>query len=118
MSIPNMLSLLRIVLTPIFVRLYLEGEHTAAMYLLAGAALTDLLDGFIARRFDMITALGKVLDPAADKLLQLGMLLCLVKSEAGVLPLLLLHLLREAGLCVLGWLVYSRCGVLTGAKWT
>lgn len=117
MSIPNMISLVRIILTPIFVRLYLEGEQTAAMVLLAAAVISDLLDGFIARNFNMITPLGKVLDPVADKLLQLAMLLCLVKKSPAVLPLLLLHVLRELGLFALGALVYRRTGRLIGAKW-
>ena len=116
MSIPNMISLLRIVLTPLFVRFYLEGEQTAAMVLLGLAALSDMLDGFIARRFKMITPLGKVLDPVADKLLQLGMLLCLADKSPWVLPLLLLHLLRELWLFALGGLVYRRSGLLLGAK--
>ena len=74
MSIPNMITLVRIVLTPIFVRFYLEGENSAAMLILAAAALSDVLDGAIARRFGLITPLGKVLDPVADKLLQASML--------------------------------------------
>ena len=117
MNIANVITLIRIVLTPIFMRLYLEGEHTEAMCLLAVAALSDMLDGFIARRFNMVSALGKVLDPVADKLLQLAMLLCLLRIMPAVLPLLLLHLLRETGLFALGCMAYKRCGVLTGARW-
>ena len=117
MNIPNTITLIRIALTPVFMRLYLEGEHTGAMCLLAAAALSDMLDGFVARRFQMITPLGKVLDPVADKLLQLAMLLCLLRIRPAVLPLLLLHLLRETGLFVLGCMAYKRCGVLTGAHW-
>ena len=117
MSIPNMITLVRIILTPIFVSFYLEGEHTAAMVLLFAAMLSDLADGYIARKFNMITPLGKVLDPVADKLLQLAMLLCLIERSAGVLPLLLLHLLRETGLFIMGGLTYRHTGQLIGAKW-
>ena len=117
MNIPNMISLLRIVLTPIFVRLYLEGEHTAAMWLLAAAALSDMLDGLVARRFDMITPLGKVLDPVADKLLQLAMLLCLVSFRPELWLLLMLHMLREGLLGAMGYVVYRRCGSLIGSRW-
>lgn len=117
MSIPNMITLVRIILTPLFVRLYLEGEHAASMLLLMFAVLSDLLDGFIARKFGMITPLGKVLDPVADKLLQLAMLLCLIERSPGVLPLLLLHLMRETGLFVMGALAYRRTGQLIGARW-
>ena len=117
MSIPNMITLVRIVLTPIFVRFYLEGEHSAAMLILAAAALSDVLDGAIARRFGLITPLGKVLDPVADKLLQLAMMLCLV-SESPVLWLLLaVHLLRETCLGLMGFMVYRRSGKLIGSRW-
>ncbi len=117
MSIPNILTLLRIALTPLFVRFYLEGQHSAAMLLLFGAALSDMLDGAIARRFHMITPLGKVLDPVADKLLQLGMLLCLADRGGILWLLLLLHIVRELSLFALGGLVYRRSGLLLGARW-
>lgn len=117
MSIPNVITLFRIALTPIFVRFYLEGQHMTAMALLLLAAVSDMADGFIARRFQMITPLGKVLDPVADKLLQLAMLLCLMKRSHAVLGILLLHLLRELWLLALGSLCFKRSGVLIGARW-
>lgn len=117
MSIPNMITLVRIVLTPIFVRFYLEGEHSAAMAVLAAAALSDVLDGAIARRFGMITPLGKVLDPVADKLLQLAMILCLVSKWPALWLLLAVHLLRETSLGFMGLLVYKSSGRLIGAHW-
>jgi len=117
MSIPNMITLVRIILTPVFVCLYLEGEHTAAMLVLAVAALSDMLDGAIARRFELTTPLGKVLDPVADKLLQLAMLLCLASRHWAVALVILLHLFRELLLGLLGALLYRRSGLLTGARW-
>ena len=117
MNIPNVITLSRILLTPIFVSFYLRGQQGTAMLLLALAAASDMLDGFIARSFNMVTPLGKVLDPVADKLLQLAMLLCLVERSSAVLPLLLLHVLRESGLFVMGALVYRRTGLLIGASW-
>ena len=117
MSIPNMISLVRILLTPLFVRFYLEGELGAAMFVLCTAAVSDMLDGAIARHFNMITPLGKVLDPVADKLLQLAMLLCLVPGRPGVLYVMALHLVRELVLFYLGLLVYRRQGTLIGSRW-
>ena len=117
MSIPNMITLVRIVLTPVFVCLYLEGEHSAAMLVLAAAALSDMLDGAVARRFGLITPLGKVLDPVADKVLQLAMLLCLLSRYQAAASVLLLHLFRELVLGFMGALVYRRCGLLTGSYW-
>lgn len=112
-----MITLVRIGLIPLFVRFYLEGEMAAAMALLLAAAFSDMLDGYIARRFDMITPLGKVLDPVADKLLQLSMLLCLAGRSPAVLPLILLHLVRELVLFCLGGVVYRSRGILLGSRW-
>ena len=75
-TIPNLLSLFRILLIPVYVNLYLEAKEDY-QYLLAGSVLalsclTDLADGIIARNFHMISNVGKVLDPLADKLTQPG----------------------------------------------
>ncbi|MDR2932121.1 MAG: CDP-alcohol phosphatidyltransferase family protein, partial [Oscillospiraceae bacterium] len=68
--IPNILSFFRIVLIPFFVWQMLAGHTFNAAIILGISGLTDLLDGFLARRFGWISQLGKVLDPAADKLTQ------------------------------------------------
>ena len=117
MNIPNTITLLRIVLTPLFVCFYLEGELEAAFVLLAVAAVSDMLDGFVARRFNMVTPLGKVLDPVADKLLQLSMLLCLVSFRSEIWLLLMLHLLREGLLGAMAYALYRRCGRMIAARW-
>ena len=78
LTIPNLLSLLRLCLIPLFVWAYLIRQDpllTVGLLILSG--LTDIADGFIARHFQMISDLGKVLDPLADKLTQAAMLVCL-----------------------------------------
>lgn len=67
-SVPNMLSILRLIMVPIFLLLLLNGEFLASLIVLAVASATDWLDGQIARRFNQITRLGQMLDPAADRL--------------------------------------------------
>lgn len=67
-SIPNLLSLLRLALVPVFLVLLLNDQFVWALIILAIASASDWLDGFIARKFNQITELGKVLDPAADRL--------------------------------------------------
>lgn len=67
-SIPNLLSILRLALVPVFLILLLRDQFVWALVILALASFTDWLDGFIARKFNQITELGKVLDPAADRL--------------------------------------------------
>ena len=71
LTIPNLLSVIRIVLIPVFAVLFLGDHQIAALIVLAVSGLTDLFDGKIARRFNQISDLGKVLDPVADKLTQI-----------------------------------------------
>ncbi|NRG42901.1 CDP-alcohol phosphatidyltransferase family protein [Rathayibacter sp. VKM Ac-2835] len=67
-TVPNILSMVRLALVPVFLLLIVEGEDALALLTLVLSSLTDYLDGWIARRFDQITRLGAVLDPAADRL--------------------------------------------------
>lgn len=80
-TIPNLLSMFRLLLIPVYVIIYLNAEEAIDYYIagsiLAVSCLTDLIDGQIARRFNMITNLGKFLDPLADKLTQFALILCL-----------------------------------------
>ncbi|WP_240632443.1 MULTISPECIES: CDP-alcohol phosphatidyltransferase family protein [unclassified Cryobacterium] len=68
LTVPNLLSFLRLALVPVFLTLLVSGEDAWALLVLAVASLTDYLDGVIARRFNQITRLGQLLDPAADRL--------------------------------------------------
>ncbi len=72
MNIPNTLTLLRIILIPVFVYLLLERRFVEALIVFALGSITDGLDGFLARKFNQITRLGKFLDPMADKLFLLS----------------------------------------------
>jgi cardiolipin synthase len=67
-TLPNLLSMLRLALVPVFLVLLVRGEDAWALLVLAVASLTDFLDGYLARRFGQITRLGQLLDPAADRL--------------------------------------------------
>ncbi len=75
--LPNILSVIRLCMVPVFVILFLNGNIPAAVIVFILAGATDVLDGYIARRFNCTSTLGKVLDPLADKLLQLSAFLCL-----------------------------------------
>ncbi|MEA5040491.1 MAG: CDP-alcohol phosphatidyltransferase family protein [Clostridiaceae bacterium] len=88
MNIPNSLSMFRIFLVPVFILLFFSGIGHAyawamAIFLLAG--LTDIIDGHLARKYNQITMLGRVLDPLADKLMVFSALICL--TITGILPL-------------------------------
>ncbi len=80
----NLLTLLRLVLVPFVILAILDGRHTLALALFAGAALTDVLDGAVARRFRLATPAGAWLDPVADKCLLSGVFLAL--AGAGTVP--------------------------------
>lgn len=67
-NIPNTLTVIRILLLPVVVWRFVVGDATGALIAYLAAMLTDALDGIIARKFNQITALGKLLDPLADKL--------------------------------------------------
>lgn len=83
-SIPNLLTIARLLLAPFVCRAILNGRHTAALALFFCAALTDGLDGMLARRFGQTTPVGAWLDPIADKLLLSGVYLAL--AGAGSVP--------------------------------
>ena len=69
-TIPNLLTMLRIILVPIFIYYYMQDEQLIAAILILACGFTDFLDGYIARHTNAISEIGKMLDPFADKLLQ------------------------------------------------
>ena len=117
-TIPNILSLFRLMLIPVIVWLYcIEGEYawTILIILLSGA--TDIIDGFIARRFQMISDLGKILDPVADKLTQLAVLMCLMSHFSHIKILVVMFVIKEAFSAILGLIAIYRSRIVKGALW-
>lgn len=118
LTIPNLLSVFRLLLIPAIVWAYCiqkSNELAAALLVLSG--LTDLLDGWIARRFHMISDLGKALDPVADKLTQIAMLICLVTQHSSMLLPLILLVIKEIAAAIQGLLVIHKTGEVHGADW-
>lgn len=98
MTIPNLISIFRLALIPIFVVTYFlefENHYLFAILIVAVSGLSDIADGFIARHFHMISDLGKILDPAADKLTQATVLVCLSVSHPVLIPLVILLFIKE-----------------------
>ena len=83
-TVPNMLTILRLILVPVFVAVYYAGYPRYALAVFCLASLTDALDGYLARKLHQITDFGKLFDPLADKLMVLTALFC--QAQAGVLP--------------------------------
>ncbi len=118
LTIPNLLSLIRILLIPLFVWYYLKREDgTATAIILAASGLTDAMDGFIARRFNMISDFGKALDPLADKLTQLAMLCCLVLRFPRLIWLIIVLCVKEIILACTQLLLIKRTDVVQGSAW-
>lgn len=84
MTVPNLLSMLRLALVPVFLYLLLTEKYLAAIFVLALSSLTDYLDGYFARKFNQVTRLGQLLDPAADRLYIFSTLVGL--SITGIIP--------------------------------
>lgn len=79
-TIPNLLSFLRIVIVPVFAYFFMQGQYGWAVFMLVLSGLSDFFDGKIARKFNQISALGKILDPVADKLTQITLAVLLFLS--------------------------------------
>ena len=117
-TIPNFLSLFRLCLIPGIAWLYIgQGNSLLAGGLLILSGITDVADGYIARRFHMVSDLGKILDPIADKVTQAAVLVCLLtKFPLIALPLIFL-LLKEFCMAVTAALVIRRTGIVPQALW-
>ena len=118
-TIPNLLSFFRLALIPVYMLIYLKAQELRD-YLLAGSilalsCLTDMIDGKIARKFHMITTLGKFLDPLADKVTQFTLILCLAIRYPVLWSVLALFVLKEMFQLVAAILAAHHGYVLKGA---
>ena len=119
MSIPNLLSLFRLAMIPVYVLIYLNASELWHYYvsavILAISCLTDMVDGQIARRFNMITNLGKILDPVADKATQFALILCLASRYWLMYLLIVLFVVKEGFQLIAGGLNLRKGKMLDGA---
>ena len=118
-TIPNLLSLFRLILIPVYVGIYLNARDTTdyfiAAMILAVSCLTDLIDGKIARHFNMISTLGKILDPLADKATQFTLILCLAVKHPILWYLVGLCVVKESFQLIAGGINLKRGRMLKGA---
>ncbi len=106
-NLPNVLTSLRVLAAPVLAWALLSADFLLAFWVFVGAALTDALDGWIARRFDLMTAYGAVMDPLADKLITLVCVVLL--TWLGIVPLwLTLAMVMRDTLIVGGAFAYHR----------
>lgn len=114
--IPNMLTILRLLLIPFIIFNIFAGNYILAFILFTFSACTDIADGYIARKFNLISNLGKLLDPLADKLTQLSILTSLVINNMIPFWILLIILLKEFILIVGTSFLYGK-GIVVYSKW-
>lgn len=118
-TIPNMLSLFRLLLIPVYVVIYLKATQPSQYFLagtiLAVSCLTDMIDGKIARQFNMISTVGKILDPIADKLTQFTLTLCLSIKHPILRFVLILFVVKESFQGIVGLIHLRKGKMLPGA---
>lgn len=118
-SIPNFLSLFRLALIPVYIIIYLNAVSAAdyfiAAAILAVSCLTDMIDGKIARHFNMVSTVGKILDPLADKATQFSLILCLSLKYPVLWFLIALFITKESFQLIAGGINLKKGIMLKGA---
>jgi len=119
LTIPNILSMFRFVLIPVYMAIYLNATVPTDYYLAAGilavSCLTDLIDGKIARHFNMISTIGKILDPLADKATQFTLIVCLAAKYPILWYLVGMFVVKESFQLIAGGINLRKGKMLKGA---
>ena len=122
LTIPNLLSLVRLALIPVYIVIYLNAYRNVDYYIAAGilavSCLTDLVDGKIARHFNMVSTVGKILDPFADKATQFTLILCLAFKYPVLRCLIALFVIKESFQLIAGSINLRKGIMLKGALLT
>jgi cardiolipin synthase len=122
LTIPNLLSVFRIFLIPVYVYIYLHADKPSDYWLAAGilavSSLTDMLDGIIARKCNMISKTGKILDPIADKATQGILMICLALRYDNMWILFAFFVIKEGFMAVMGIINLKKGKMLNGAKFS
>lgn len=120
-NMPNCLCFFRILLIPLFLYVYFvadfKNRYLVAAFVLVISGISDFLDGFIARKFNMVTDFGKFIDPVADKLTQFVVAITLLFSYPLAWVLLIIIILKDLMLAIVGLYLYDYGLKITGASW-
>ena len=117
LTVSNVLSLMRIVTIVPFVMAVLSDDYITAVSILVISALTDFLDGAIARKFGQITDLGKMLDPTADKLTLMAVMICVGIKFPEVFPFMIILIVKEVIMLAAGAIMIALGCAPPAAKW-
>ncbi len=117
-TLPNLLSIIRLMLIPVIVYLYcFEEQYIAAMAIILISGLTDVVDGIIARNFNMVSDFGKILDPIADKLTQITVIFCIANRITQVWLLVGMFIIKEIVMMLMGMAAIKKLDSVNSAKW-
>lgn len=117
-TVPNILSFFRLCLIPVIYWQYcVKKNYLLTTCTLTVSGMTDIVDGIIARKFDMVSDFGKAFDPVADKLTQIVMLLCLVTRFPFMLIPLVILITKEILAATLNMITIKKTGKVMGAVW-
>lgn len=117
-TIPNILSFFRLCLIPVIVWLYtVKQDYLRTLLILLLSAVTDIVDGIIARKCNMISDFGKAFDPVADKLTQMAMLFCLVSRFPYMMIPFVLLVVKEVFTGITALITIKRTNTVKGAVW-
>ena len=114
--IPNILTIIRILLIPVILLYVFTGQYIIAFIVFTLSGLTDIADGFIARKFNLISNFGKLMDPLADKLTQIATLTSLVITDIIPIWILVIVLLKEFIMIVGASFLYGK-DVVVYSRW-
>jgi len=117
-TIPNILSLFRLSLIPLIVKFYHnEQTYYYAVLVILISSLSDILDGYIARKYNMISDIGKILDPFADKVTQFTIMICLSNRYSLLYIFLIIFVIKQTLLVLLGYIAIKKLNYVNYAKW-
>ena len=116
-NIPNILTIIRFILIPFIYISVINKHFFTALIIFTISAITDILDGFIARKFNYITDLGKLMDPLADKLTQISLLLALSFLKISPWWIFAIVFIKELVLVISASVLYSKKDVVVYSKW-
>ena len=118
LTIPNLLSAVRLLLIPLIIWLYCGAKNDgAAVAMIFLSGLTDVADGIIARKFNMVSDFGKILDPIADKLTQAALIICLTFKYKWMIALIAGFALKELCMLIFGYMTLRKTNRVNSSQW-
>jgi len=117
MNLPNIITLIRIAMIPVFAIIYFQEGPLIALPLFVLIFLTDMLDGYLARKRNQVTKLGQILDPFADKLLQVTAIVCLYLTDRVPIWFIVILFAKELIMISMGYRMLHKGSTPIPARW-